>query len=105
MASQGWPPGLPSAPRLAELVETAPNLVVRSEMDVGPAKVRRRVVAGVTTGQMAINITRKQRGLRLAFRLRRAERDRAQASASPSRMAKRISSARVVSPSFFMMRS
>lgn len=67
MASQVWPPGLPQAPRLAELVETPPNLVVRSEMDVGPAKVRRRAVAGVTTWQMALNITRDQRALLLDF--------------------------------------
>lgn len=37
-----WPPALTRAPRVADLEETAPDVVLRSEMDVGPAKLRRR---------------------------------------------------------------
>ena len=41
-----WPQGLPQAPLIGHL-ERAPNLVVRTSMDAGPAKVRRRFTAGV----------------------------------------------------------
>ncbi|QLH37711.1 MAG: hypothetical protein HWD60_00095 [Defluviicoccus sp.] len=41
-----WPSSLPQKPLVDGFSETAPNLVVRSPMDVGPAKVRRRATAG-----------------------------------------------------------
>ena len=50
MPSAVWPPSLPQGPRLEDLEETPPTLAIRTGMDVGPAKVRRRAVAGVTSG-------------------------------------------------------
>lgn len=47
MAEAVWPPSLPSEALQAGLVETPPALTVRTEMSVGPAKVRRRFTAGV----------------------------------------------------------
>ena len=46
MASFIWPVTLPQLPDIG-LQETAPDLVLRTEMDAGPAKVRRRFTAGV----------------------------------------------------------
>lgn len=43
-----WPGVLPRVPLLGT-VETAPDLVVRTQMDAGPAKLRRRFTAGVRT--------------------------------------------------------
>lgn len=41
-----WPATLPQAPLLGH-TEAAPDLVLRTGMDAGPAKVRRRFTAGV----------------------------------------------------------
>lgn len=54
MPSAVWPPSLPQGPRLEDLEETPPTLAIRTAMDVGPAKVRRRAVAGVTTWTMSV---------------------------------------------------
>lgn len=43
-----WPATLPQEPIPDSLTETPPNLLARTEMDAGPAKVRRRYTAGVT---------------------------------------------------------
>lgn len=42
MADTSFPPSLTRTPRVASLSETAPDVVVRTEMDAGPSKVRRR---------------------------------------------------------------
>lgn len=42
-----WPGSLPAAPQGDSYQEQAPNTVVRSPMDAGPQKVRRRFTAGV----------------------------------------------------------
>lgn len=42
-----WPPTLPAAPLAEGFRETMPALTVRTEMEAGPAKVRRRTTAGV----------------------------------------------------------
>lgn len=67
MANAVWPPGLPQSPRLSDLEEDPPNLVVRTAMDAGPAKVRRRFTAGYTTWSMSLVLTRTQRSLLLDF--------------------------------------
>lgn len=55
-----WPSSLPQKPLADGFSETAPNLVVRSPMDIGPAKVRRRATAGVTRLQMRFRLTNDQ---------------------------------------------
>jgi hypothetical protein len=40
-----WPSSLPQAPLEAAYNEMAPDMAVRTEMDAGPAKVRRRFTA------------------------------------------------------------
>lgn len=60
MASAVWPAGLPQAPQLRALRERPPELTVRTSMDVGPAKVRRRQTAGVRTFPIEIKLTRDQ---------------------------------------------
>lgn len=42
-----WPATLPQEPIPDSLKETPPNLLIRTEMDAGPAKVRKRFSAGV----------------------------------------------------------
>ena len=44
-----WPATLPSEPVPETIRETPPDLLARTEMDAGPAKVRRRFTAGVRT--------------------------------------------------------
>jgi len=55
-----WPATLPQRPLGDGFAETPPNLVVRSQTDVGPAKTRRRATAGVTRLQMAFRLTPAQ---------------------------------------------
>lgn len=43
-----WPSELPSYPLLRGFSETLPDTLIRTSMDEGPAKVRRRTSAGVT---------------------------------------------------------
>jgi hypothetical protein len=42
-----WPATLPQEPSETSFKETPPDLIVRSEMDAGPDKVRKRYTAGV----------------------------------------------------------
>ena len=42
-----WPVTLPSEPIIDSITETPPNLLQRTEMDAGPAKVRKRFIVGV----------------------------------------------------------
>ena len=42
-----WPVTLPLEPIIDSITETPPNLTIRTEMDAGPAKVRRRYTVGV----------------------------------------------------------
>jgi hypothetical protein len=55
-----WPISLPVAPRVADLEETAPDLVVRTAMDVGPDQVRRRTTFNVTKISASMRMTRAQ---------------------------------------------
>ena len=49
-----WPPSLPQLPDVGH-VESAPNTLLRTEMEVGPPKVRQRYTAGVRPVQMSIS--------------------------------------------------
>ncbi len=42
-----WPSELPSIPTVDSYMETFADTALRTQMDVGPAKVRRRISAGV----------------------------------------------------------
>lgn len=55
-----WPSTLPASPLAESYAETAPENVIRSAADQGPAKLRRRTTAAV-------------RGLRLAYILSAAQ--------------------------------
>lgn len=44
-----WPPSLPQVPLAAAFDEQLPDVVLRTEMDAGPAKTRRRFAVGVGT--------------------------------------------------------
>lgn len=54
-----WPGSLPAAPLLGHR-ETAPEMVVRTEMDAGPAKLRRRFTAGVRTLEIPLVLSDAQ---------------------------------------------
>ena len=56
-----WPLDLPQKPLLQGFSETLPNLVTRSPMDIGPAKVRRRSTAGVTQLQCVFRLSTAHR--------------------------------------------
>jgi len=55
-----WPASLPQRPLGEGFAEQPPELVVRSPMDTGPAKVRRRSTAGVSKLQMVFRLTPTQ---------------------------------------------
>ena len=42
-----WPDSLPAAPLLDSFCETVPDSVIRTDMEQGPAKLRRRTTAAV----------------------------------------------------------
>lgn len=44
-----WPPSLPQVPLAEAFDEQLPDVVLRTEMDAGPAKTRRRFAVGVGT--------------------------------------------------------
>lgn len=48
-----WPASLPQSPLQRDYNETLPNLTITTQMDQGPAKVRRRFTAGVTKYQFS----------------------------------------------------
>lgn len=60
MANPVWPLSLPSLPRDTGYGEQPPELSLRSPMDVGPAKVRRRQTAGVRPLQAQLILTEAQ---------------------------------------------
>jgi hypothetical protein len=55
-----WPESLPAAPLLDGFSETPPDLTLRTQMEQGPAKTRRRTTAGVTQMTAAYFLTRAQ---------------------------------------------
>lgn len=55
-----WPSTLPQAPLAQGFAETPPNNLRRSEMDKGPAKVRRYTTRGVREFSMSFRLTQAQ---------------------------------------------
>jgi len=62
-----WPGTLPSEPLIANNSEQAPDVVARTEMSVGPAKVRRRVTAGYSPTHWVFLMTDAQLSTFLTF--------------------------------------
>jgi len=60
MASQVWPASLPQSPLINGSEETTPNNIVRTQMDQGPAKVRRRSTANVKPVKMQFVMDKAQ---------------------------------------------
>lgn len=52
-----WPSTLPQRPLADDWSEELPDLLLRSPMDIGPAKTRRRTTAGVTPVQASFRMT------------------------------------------------
>lgn len=55
-----WPAGLPQTPLADGFGESAVSSVVRTDMDVGPAKMRRRYTAEVRVYSMGLLLTTAQ---------------------------------------------
>lgn len=55
-----WPGTLPQLPLIQSYKETTPNVTIRTTMDAGPAKVRRRFTAGVRTINVEFLLTSAQ---------------------------------------------
>lgn len=60
MATQVWPVSLPQRPLIRKLQEVAPELRLRTNMDAGPAKMRRRFQAGVRPFVVSMVLTGAQ---------------------------------------------
>lgn len=60
MPNPVWPASLPQAPETPSYRETRPDQILRTGMDSGPAKLRRRFTAQVRETQMAFIMTRAQ---------------------------------------------
>jgi len=55
-----WPATLPQAPLAQGFAERAPNTVIRTAMEAGPDKVRRRFTAGVRQIDCQLRLTPAQ---------------------------------------------
>lgn len=55
-----WPGTLPTGPEWSSYQETSPNVALRTPMDVGPPKVRRRSTAGIRPFTMTFLLTQAQ---------------------------------------------
>jgi hypothetical protein len=60
--SQNWPDTLPQMWLQEGYQETLPETAIRSQMDAGPAKVRRRFTAQVTPFKAKMTMTAAQKG-------------------------------------------
>jgi hypothetical protein len=60
MANASWPPGLPQLVAVEGYDEAPPDLTVRTQMDAGPAKVRRRFTAGVRALSLQLDLDSAQ---------------------------------------------
>ena len=60
MTNAVWPASLPQEPLAQGFSEQAPNTVIRSQMEVGPPKVRRRFTAGVRNIECQLRLTPAQ---------------------------------------------
>ena len=59
-ADTTWPVSLTRAPRLASLSEEAPDVLLRSEVDVGPPKLRRRFTGDRRKFTIELDFTRSE---------------------------------------------
>ena len=55
-----WPGTLPATPLLRGYAESPPDLTIRTQMDQGPAKIRRRFTAAPRPMRFAFNMTTAQ---------------------------------------------
>jgi len=55
-----WPVTIPQLPLEAGYAETPPDLVIRSQVDQGPAKVRLRYTSGPRTFKFAVEMTKTE---------------------------------------------
>jgi len=62
-----WPVGLPAKALYEGNQEAFPNLVIRTEMSSGPAKMRRRFTSGVRPGHYEYYMTYNQLMTLMAF--------------------------------------
>lgn len=62
-----WPGTLPQSPLLESYQETAPNGLLRTQMEAGPAKVRRRFTAAPRPFKFRVDLTTAQVGTLDAF--------------------------------------
>lgn len=60
MADIVWPAGLPQAPLVRSLSESFPALALRTEMETGPAKARRRATAVPRNFDIELSMKRNQ---------------------------------------------
>ena len=64
-----WPTTLPQLPLRAGILETTPKLVIRTTMDAGPEKMRRRFTAGSRNIKHVMEMTKAQVAIFDAFYL------------------------------------
>lgn len=62
-----WPAGLPTHQEIEGYEETPPELSIRSPMDVGPVKLRRRYSTGPTTWRGSLLVSQAQVATLLTF--------------------------------------
>lgn len=62
-----WPPGLPRAPLQSSYREQPPNLVLRTAMEYGPPKMRRRCSSNMTRFSVSYDLRPAQKTLLEAF--------------------------------------
>ena len=56
-----WPAELPQDPLLAGYGDSPPETAIRTPMDVGPDKIRRRITAGVKPVAFSLDLTQSQK--------------------------------------------
>lgn len=59
MAEYFWPPDLPQRPRVPSFVKASGNNTIRSSMDMGPPKTRRRTSAAMGRLQCTFRLNRE----------------------------------------------
>jgi len=67
MSAIVWPVGLPQRMNANGFTETLPDLALRTEMDVGPRKMRRRFTTGPTAVEGTVTLRGSQPALLEAF--------------------------------------
>jgi hypothetical protein len=60
MSNPTWPVSLPQRPLVQGFSEQAPDTLIRTQMEAGPPKVRRRFTAGIRTMGLQLHLTSEQ---------------------------------------------